>query len=82
MKSSLAFSSVVGFGLATAQSVTTSIPPATGTELSDSAIVVSGSFDGGMKFYDRSRESCPQIKGSSLSRERPATRRHLTTLLW
>ncbi|KAH8175728.1 pectate lyase domain-containing protein [Sarocladium implicatum] len=58
MKSSAALSSIVGFGLATAQSVTTSIPPATGTELSDSAIVVSGSFDGGMKFYDRSPRVC------------------------
>lgn len=61
MKSSAVFSSILGLGLATSQSVTTSIPPATGTELSEEAIVVSGSFDGEMKFFDRSSKPFIQV---------------------
>lgn len=54
------FYSVVSLGFtarALAQSPTTVLPPATGTQLSAAAIVVNGQFDGGMKLYDRSRMS-------------------------
>lgn len=42
--------------LVLAQSLTTVIPEPQGTELSAEPITVSGSFDGGMKLYDRSRK--------------------------
>lgn len=40
-----------------AQTLVTVLPQPQGTQLASEPITVTGTFDGGMKLYDRSRES-------------------------
>jgi hypothetical protein len=41
--------------------VTTTLPASSGAVSTSAAIKVSGSFDGGMKKYDRNRECAPMV---------------------
>lgn len=58
MKSAVVLSFWALSAIAAAQGLQTSLPASQGEELSDTAIVVSGSLDGGMKLYDRSTRVC------------------------
>lgn len=57
-----------GGGGATPTGITTTLPKSSGSVASAAPITVSGSFDGGMKLYDRSSKSTKHPSGVSTER--------------